>query len=147
MNRIGPPKFKAWSAGSMPKGEVHPLTLEVLRGNHFLLDQFRSKSWEEFTEPGAPKLDFVFTVCDTAAAEVCPIWPGQPMSAHWGLPDPAEASGNPAQVALAFADTFRMLRHRIEIFLNLPVASLDRLTLQRRLDEIGKASNAATTVT
>jgi protein-tyrosine-phosphatase len=145
MNRIGPPKFNAWSAGSMPKGAVHPLTLEVLRGNHFLVDQFRSKSWEEFSGPGAPVLDFVFTVCDDAAAEVCPIWPGQPMSAHWGLPDPVQASGNAAQVALAFADTFRMLRHRIEVFVNLPVASLDRLTLQRRLDEIGKAGITATT--
>jgi arsenate reductase len=145
MNRFGAPKFKAWSAGSMPKGAVHPLTLELLRGNHFLVDQFRSKSWEEFTRTDAPNLDFVFTVCDAAAAEVCPIWPGQPMSAHWGLPDPAQASGNPAQAALAFADTFRMLCHRIEIFVNLPVASLDCLTLQRRLDEIGKAGNTATT--
>ncbi len=145
MNRTGPPKFNAWSAGSMPKGAVHPLAHEVLRGNHFLDDQFRSKSWEEFTGPDAPKPDFVFTVCDAAAAEVCPIWPGQPMSAHWGLPDPVQASGNAAQVAQAFADTFGMLRHRIEIFVNLPVASLDRLTLQRRLDEIGEASNTATT--
>jgi arsenate reductase len=144
MNRIGGPKFRAYSAGSMPKGAVHPLTEEVLRGNHFLIDQFRSKSWEEFSGPDAPNLDFVFTVCDNAAAEACPIWPGQPMSAHWGLPDPVEANGNPAQVALAFTDTFRMLRHRIEIFVNLPVASLDRLTLQRRLDEIGQARIPAT---
>ncbi len=147
MNRVGAPKFNAWSAGSMPKGVVHPLTQEVLRSNHFPVDQFRSKSWEEFTGPDAPRLDFVFTVCDRAAAEVCPIWPGQPMSAHWGVPDPVEASGNPAQVALAFADTFRMLQHRIEVFVNLPVASLDRLTLQRRLDEIGQLPSPATTAT
>jgi protein-tyrosine-phosphatase len=142
MDRIGPPKFRAYSAGSMPKGAVHPQTLALLKSNHFLIDQFRSKSWEEFTGPNAPKLDFVFTVCDNAAAEVCPVWPGQPMTAHWGVPDPAAATGNDAQVALAFADAFRMLRHRIEIFVNLPVASLDRLTLQRRLDEIGKLTAA-----
>jgi protein-tyrosine-phosphatase len=138
MNRIGPPRFRAFSAGSMPKGAVHPQTLELLKRNNFLTDQFRSKGWEEFSGPDAPKLDFVFTVCDNAAAEVCPIWPGQPMTAHWGVPDPAAASGNDAQIALAFADAFRMLRHRIEIFVNLPVDKLDRLTLQRRLDEIGK---------
>jgi protein-tyrosine-phosphatase len=142
MNRIGPPKFWAWSAGSMPKGAVHPQALAVLKGAHFLVDQFRSKSWEEFAGPDAPKLDFVFTVCDNAAAEVCPVWPGQPMTAHWGLPDPAEATGNDAQIALAFAEAFRMLRHRIEIFINLPVDKLDRLTLQRRLDEIGKITDA-----
>ena len=142
MNRVGPPKFKAWSAGSMPRGAVHPQSLELLKRNNFQAEDFRSKSWEEFTGPDGPKLDFVFTVCDNAAAEVCPIWPGQPMSAHWGLPDPAAAEGNAAQVALAFADTWRMLRHRIEIFTNLPMESLDRLSLQRRLDEIGRTTGA-----
>ena len=142
MNRVGPPKFKAWSAGSMPRGAVHPQSLELLKRNNFQAEDFRSKSWEEFTGPDGPKLDFVFTVCDNAAAEVCPIWPGQPMSAHWGLPDPAAAEGNAAQVALAFADTWRILRHRIEIFTNLPMESLDRLSLQRRLDEIGRTTGA-----
>jgi protein-tyrosine-phosphatase len=142
LNRAAPTKFKAWSAGSAPKGAVNPHTLEILKRNAFALDQFRSKGWEEFAGPEAPRLDFVFTVCDNAAAEVCPVWPGQPMSAHWGLPDPAEARGNPAEVALAFADAFRMLRHRIEIFVNLPIASLDRLSLQRRVEEIGRTARA-----
>lgn len=142
MNRIGAPKFKAYSAGSMPKSEVHPLVLELLKRNNFAVDQFRSKIWEEFTAPDAPALDFVFTVCDDAAAEVCPVWPGQPMSAHWGLPDPVAAQGSTAEVGLVFADTFRMLRHRIELFTNLPVESLDRLSLQRRLDAIGKTASA-----
>ena len=139
MNRLGAGRFKAFSAGSMPKGAVHPQALELLRRNNRQPDEFRSKSWEEFAGTDAPSLDFVFTVCDNAAAEVCPIWPGQPMSAHWGLPDPAAAEGNAAQIALAFAETWRMLRHRIEIFANLPVESLDRFSLQRRLDEIGNA--------
>jgi protein-tyrosine-phosphatase len=142
MNRAAPTRFKAYSAGSAPKGAVNPHTLEILKRNNFLPDDFRSKSSDEFARPDAPRLDFVFTVCDSAAAEVCPVWPGQPMSAHWGLPDPVEAEGNPAQVALAFADTFRMLRHRIEIFVNLPLASLDRLSLRRRLDEIGRTTAA-----
>ncbi|HEY2051401.1 MAG TPA: arsenate reductase ArsC [Caulobacteraceae bacterium] len=141
MNRVGRPKFKAYSAGSMPKGAVHPHTLELLERQNFQVEQFRSKSWEEFTGPDAPVLDFVFTVCDNAAAEVCPVWPGQPISAHWGLPDPAAAEGSPAEIGLVFADTFRMLRHRIELFTNLPMESLDRLTLQRRVDAIGKTTN------
>ena len=140
MNRVGAPRFKAYSAGSMPRGAVHPQALKLLEQNNFQTSQFRSKSWEEFSGPDAPVLDFVFTVCDNAAAEVCPIWPGQPMTAHWGLPDPASAEGNAAQVALAFADTWRMLQRRIEIFVNLPVESLDRLSLQRRLDEIGRVA-------
>ena len=141
MNRLGAGKFRAWSAGSMPKGEVHPLALELLRRHHYPTDGFRSKSWEEFSGPGAPHLDFVFTVCDNAAAEVCPIWPGQPMTAHWGVPDPAAAVGNDAEVALAFADAFRMLRNRISLFVSLPLASLDRLSLQKRLDEIGRTQD------
>jgi protein-tyrosine-phosphatase len=145
MNRIGPPKFRAFSAGSMPNGAVHPQTLELLKQNNLRPEDFRSKRWETFTGPDAPALDFVFTVCDNAAAEVCPIWPGQPMSAHWGLPDPAAAQGNAAQAALAFADTWRMLRRRIEIFVNLPLESLDRLSLQRRVDAIGKMTDSPAT--
>ena len=143
MNREGRGRFRAWSAGSMPKGEVNPHTLELLRGLHYRTEDFRSKSWDEFAEPDAPKLDFVFTVCDDAAAEVCPIWPGQPMTAHWGMPDPAAASGSPAEVALAFADTYRMMNNRIGVFINLPHFALDRLSLQRRLDEIGGRRQAA----
>lgn len=141
MNRLGAGKFRAWSAGSMPKGEVHPRAIELLRTHHYPTENLRSKSWEEFSGPDAPDLDFVFTVCDNAAAEVCPIWPGQPMTAHWGVPDPAAAVGNDAEVSLAFADAFRMLRNRISLFVSLPLTSLDRLSLQKRLDEIGKTKD------
>jgi protein-tyrosine-phosphatase len=141
MNRVGGGKFKAYSAGSMPKGEVHPKTIEILKRNAFRTEDFRSKGWEEFSGPDAPKLDFVFTVCDNAANEVCPIWPGQPMTAHWGVPDPAAATGNVAEIALAFADTYRILNNRITLFTSLPLTSLDRLSLQRRLDDIGKTSD------
>jgi protein-tyrosine-phosphatase len=137
VNRDGRGRFRAWSAGSMPKGEVHPQALNLLRSLHYPTDGLRSKSWGEFSGPEAPKLDFVFTVCDNAAAEVCPIWPGQPMTAHWGVPDPAAAQGSPAEIGAAFADTYRMLNSRISLFMNLPLASLDRLSLQRRLDDIG----------
>jgi arsenate reductase len=143
MNREGRRRFRAWSAGSHPRGEVNPRTLELLRSLHYPVESFRSKSWDEFAGPDAPKLDFVFTVCDDAAAEVCPIWPGQPMTARWGMPDPAAATGSPAQIALAFADTYRMMSNRITIFMNLPLASLDRLSLQRRLNEIGARREAA----
>jgi len=139
-NRVGGGKFKAYSAGSMPKGEVHPRTLEILKRNAFRPEDFRSKGSEVFSGPDAPKLDFVFTVCDNAANEVCPIWPGQPMTAHWGVPDPAAATGNEAEIALAFADTYRLLNNRITLFTSLPIESLDRLSLQRRLDGIGKTS-------
>ncbi len=142
MNRVGAGKFKAYSAGSMPKGSVHPGALATLRRHGFPTDGYRSKSWEEFSTSDAPKMDFVFTVCDNAAAEVCPIWPGQPMSAHWGVPDPAEAVGNDAEIALTFADTFRMLSNRIGIFVNLPMEGLDRLSLQKRLDAIGRTDDA-----
>jgi protein-tyrosine-phosphatase len=141
MNRDGLGRFKAYSAGSFPKGEVNPGALKLLSKFNFRPEQFRSKSWDEFVRannPDAPELDFVFTLCDDAAGEVCPIWPGQPMTAHWGLPDPAEARGSDAEVGLAFADTFRMLSNRIDIFMQLPMAKLDRLTLQHRLDAIGK---------
>jgi len=141
MNRVGAGRFKAWSAGSMPTGAVNPHALSLLEKYNYPTGDLRSKSWEEFAQPGAPKLDFVFTVCDNAAGEVCPIWPGQPMTAHWGVPDPAAATGNDAQVALAFADAYRQLSNRITIFANLPLDSLDRLSLQRRLDAIGKTQD------
>jgi arsenate reductase len=138
MNRIGAGRFRAFSAGSMPKGEVHPHALDLLRANNHPVAGLRSKSWDEFAAPGAPTLDFVFTVCDNAANEVCPVWPGQPMSAHWGIPDPAAAEGTEAERRFAFADAYRMLNNRISIFVSLPLRSLDRIALQKRLDEIGR---------
>ncbi len=138
MNRSGQGKFRAYSAGSHPKGEVNPNAIKLLKGLNHPTGEFRSKDWQEFADDGAPDLDFVFTVCDQAADEVCPIWPGQPMSAHWGLADPAAAEGTDAEIAAAFADAYRMLNNRIEIFINLPLESLDRLSLQTRLDEIGR---------
>jgi protein-tyrosine-phosphatase len=137
MNRIGRPNFKAYSAGSQPSGTVHPFAIDLLRRMNYDTGSLRSKSWEEFTQPQAPELDFVFTVCDDAANEVCPVWPGQPMTAHWGVPDPSQAVGSEAERRFAFADTYRMLNQRISIFVNLPLRSLDRLTLQKQLDEIG----------
>lgn len=137
MNRLGAPRFRAFSAGSDPKGQVNPHSIALLKSLNYKTDGFRSKSWDEFAAPGAPQLDFVFTVCDNAANEVCPIWPGQPMSAHWGVPDPAAAEGSEAVIAQAFADAYRMLQNRISVFVNLPMASIDRLSLQKRLDEIG----------
>jgi arsenate reductase (thioredoxin) len=141
MNRLGHGKFRAYSAGSQPKGAVHPRAIELLRKLNYDVSGFRSKSWQEFSQPGAPQLDFVFTVCDNAAAETCPIWPGQPMTAHWGLPDPAAVTGNDAEIGLAFADTHRMLNNRIAVFVSLPLRSLDRLALQKRLDDIGRAKD------
>jgi arsenate reductase (thioredoxin) len=138
MNRLGAGKFKAYSAGSLPSGRVHPYALELLQQLNYDTVGLRSKSWEEFTRPDAPELDFVFTVCDDAANEVCPVWPGQPVTAHWGLADPSRAEGNEAERRFAFADTHRMLNQRISIFTSLPLASLDRLTLEHRLDEIGR---------
>ena len=142
LNRVGAGKFRAFSAGSQPKGRVHPEALQLLKGLGYDTSAFRSKSWGEFVDPGAPLLDFVFTVCDNAAGEVCPVWPGQPMTAHWGVPDPAEAEGNPAQIALAFKDAYRMLNQRIGIFTSLPLRSLDRLSLQSKLREIGRIEGA-----
>jgi protein-tyrosine-phosphatase len=138
LNRLGAGKFRAFSAGSQPKGAVHPRTIELLKGLNHDTSQVRSKSWSEFAAPGAPPLDFVFTVCDNAAGETCPLWPGQPMTAHWGIPDPADATGTDAEIAFAFKDTYRMLNQRIAIFTSLPLKSLDRLALQKRLDEIGR---------
>jgi protein-tyrosine-phosphatase len=140
MNRLAPSKFKAYSAGSQPSGRVHPFALDLLIGLNYDTSSLRSKSWEEFTAPEAPELDFVFTVCDNAASEVCPVWPGQPMTAHWGLPDPSLAEGTEAERRFAFADTHRMLNQRISIFMNLPMSSLDRLSLKRHLDEIGRTA-------
>lgn len=142
LNRVGRGTFKAFSAGSHPKGEVHPAALRLLGGMGCATAGLRSKSWDEFAGPDAPRLDFVFTVCDNAAAEVCPIWPGQPMTAHWGVPDPAAVQGTEVEVALAFAETYRVLNNRIALFASLPIASLNRLSLQRRLDEIGQADDA-----
>jgi protein-tyrosine-phosphatase len=142
LNKLGAGKFHAFSAGSQPKGRVHPDALQLLRSLSYDTSGFRSKSWNEFADPGAPLLDFVFTVCDNAAGEVCPVWPGQPMTAHWGLPDPAEAKGNPAAIALAFKDTYRMLNQRIGIFASLPLRSPDRLSLQQKLREIGRMEGA-----
>ena len=139
LNRLGRGWFRAFSAGSRPKGEINPHTIETLKKLNYVTDVLRSKScWDEFAVPGAPELQFVFTVCDQAAQEVCPLWPGQPMSAHLGIPDPAAVEGNEAGRRIAFAEAYRMLFNRISIFVNLPMASLDRLTLQRRLDEIGR---------
>ncbi|HEX3919495.1 MAG TPA: arsenate reductase ArsC, partial [Caulobacteraceae bacterium] len=136
-------RFHAYSAGSHPKGEVNPYAIRLLESLHYKTDDLRSKSWDEFEQAEAPKLDFVFTVCDDAAAEMCPIWPGQPMTAHWGLPDPAAAQGSPAEVALAFAGAYRMMMGRLTVFMNLPLASIDKLSLQRRLEAIGDRRDAA----
>lgn len=143
LNKVGRGKFRAFSTGSQPKGEVNPRTIQLLQGLGYDTAGFRSKSWEEFARPGAPALDFVFTVCDNAAGEACPLWPGQPVTAHWGVPDPAEATGSDAEVALAFKDAYRMLQRRIEIFVSLPLRSLDRLTLLTKLRDIGQLTGAA----
>jgi arsenate reductase len=138
INRVGRARFRGFSAGSHPKGEIHPYALDLLRNLNHSTEGLRSKNWDEFAKPDAPQLDFVFTVCDKAAAEVCPVWPGQPKTAHWGLPDPVVAEGTEAERHLAFADAYRMLNNRISIFVSLPLDAIDRLTLQRRLDEIGR---------
>ena len=137
LTRLGAGRFRAVSAGSFPKGEVNPHTLPIVRSLGFGAGDFRSKSWDEFAAPGAPLLDFVFTVCDDAAGEVCPIWPGQPVSAHWGIPDPAAATGTDAEIALAFTEAARQLRNRLAVFIELPFQALDRMSLQTRLKEIG----------
>ncbi len=137
LNRLGAGRFAACSAGSFPKGEVNPHALPIIRSLGFAAGDFRSKSWDEFAGPGAPPLDFVFTVCDNAAGEVCPIWPGQPMSAHWGIPDPAAATGTDAEIAVAFTEAARLLRNRISLFVELPLGALDCMSLQTRLKEIG----------
>jgi len=146
LNKIGSGKFVAYSAGSMPKGAVHPQAIALLQRLGFPTEGLRSKSWDEFAVAGAPPLDFVFTVCDNAANEICPIWPGQPMTAHWGVPDPAAVEGTDLEIATAFREALLVLQRRIELFANLPVKSLDRMSLKKRLDEIGKtATDKATT--
>jgi arsenate reductase (thioredoxin) len=142
LSKLGGGKFRAFSAGSQPKGAVNPHTLALLKSLGYETGGLRSKSWSEFARPGAPALDFVFTVCDNAAGEACPLWPGQPMTAHWGVPDPAEAKGSSAEVALAFKDAYRMLNQRIGVFVALPIRSLDQLSLQMRLKEIGRMDGA-----
>jgi arsenate reductase len=143
LNKVGFGNFKAFSAGSQPKGQVNPNTVKLLQNLGYDTSAYRSKSWSEFAKPGAPHLDFVFTVCDSAAAESCPVWPGQPMTAHWGIPDPAEATGSEAEIALAFKDAYRMLDRRIGVFVSLPLKSLDQLSLQNRLRDIGRLDTKA----
>jgi arsenate reductase (thioredoxin) len=138
LNHLGAPRFRAWSAGSHPAGAVQPMALQVLAERHIPTDGLRSKDWQEFAASDAPALDFVFTVCDKAAGEVCPLWPGQPMTAHWGVPDPSAAEGDDAQKLRAFEDAAITLKRRIELMLALPIASLDRMALQRELKDIGK---------
>jgi arsenate reductase (thioredoxin) len=144
LNKLGRGKFRAYSAGSQPRGQVNPNTIQLLQGLGYDTAGYRSKSWSEFAKSGAPSLDFVFTVCDNAAGEACPVWPGQPMTAHWGVPDPAEAKGSAAEIALAFKDAYRMLFQRIGIFTALPIRSLDNLSLQTKLKEIGRVADAVT---
>jgi len=146
LNKIGAGKFQAYSAGSQPKGQVNPYTIQLLDRLGYDTSGYRSKSWNEFARPGAPALDFIFTVCDDAAGEVCPVWPGKPMTAHWGIPDPAAAAGTPAEIAAAFSDAYRMLHRRIEAFAALPIKSLDALTLQAKLREIGRMEGATAKV-
>ena len=143
LNKVGAGKFHAYSAGSRPTGQLNPHALGLLQSLGYDTSRFRSKSWNDFAKPGAPALDFVFTVCDNAAGETCPVWPGQPMTAHWGVPDPVEAKGSPAEIALAFKDAYWMLHQRIAVFTALPIRSLDQLSLQRRLNEIGRMRDAA----
>jgi protein-tyrosine-phosphatase len=139
MNTLGEGRFRGYSAGSRPTGAPNPFALDLLRREGIDTGFARSKSWDEFASPDAPRMDFVFTVCDSAAAEECPYWPGVPMTAHWGLPDPAAVEGSDAEKALAFADTYRALTRRIQAFAALPMASLDALALGKRLDEIGRS--------
>ncbi len=138
LNYRGRPNFMAYSAGSHPAGFVHPLALKQIEAARLSTAGLHSKSWDEFAKPDAPKMDFVFTVCDNAAKEVCPIWPGQPMTAHWGVPDPAAASGTPEEIDRAFRDAFGILQRRIDLFLCLPLASLEKLSIQKEIDRIGK---------
>lgn len=142
LNKSGKGKFLAHSAGSDPRGRVNPHTIALLDRLGYPIRDLRSKSWSEFSTSGAPELDFVFTVCDNAANEVCPVWPGQPMTAHWGVPDPAVVEGDERKIEHAFYDTFQILQRRIELFANLPVRSLDRISLTKRLDQIGKDTTA-----
>lgn len=143
LSRWGQGRFKAFSAGSQPKGAVHPMTLRLLRNLNYQTEGLRSKSWDEFAGPGAPRLDFVFTVCANAAGEACPVWPGQPMSAHWGVEDPAAFVGPEEKTLAYFKKIYGFLENRIKVFVSLPLASLDRLSLQERLNQIGRARDEA----
>ena len=138
LNFKGKPRFTAYSAGSHPSGAVRPEAITRLEAGRMPTQGLRSKSWDEFAKPDAPKLDFVFTVCDNAANEICPIWPGQPMTAHWGVPDPAAAKGSPQEIERAFREAFTILDRRISLFLSLPLASIDKLALKKEIDRIGK---------
>lgn len=138
MNRKGMPNFTAYSAGSHPSGIVRPEAIHQIEAAHMSTEYLRSKSWDEFAAPGSPPLNFVFTVCDNAAKEVCPFWPGQPMTAHWGVPDPAAVTGTPEEIQRAFANAFAVLDRRISLFLCLPLATLDKFALQKEIDSIGK---------
>ncbi len=143
LNHLGAGRFQAFSAGSFPKGAVHPMSLQLLRSLGLPVDGFRSKSWHEFTAPGAPVMDLVVTVCDQAAGEVCPFWPGGPMAAHWGVPDPAAATGSELERMAAFREAFGALEHRIRRFIDLPIGQMDRVSLKRAVDEIGGSSSDA----
>lgn len=134
-------RFRAYSAGSRPRGEVHPVSLQILQGVKIDTSSLRSKSWDEFATPDAPKMDFIFTVCDQAAGETCPYWPGQPMTAHWGMPDPAAVEGTDEEIVKAFRNTFMMLSRRIDLLSNLPIESLDRLSLQQSISDIGRSQS------
>lgn len=138
LNQLGGGKFRAYSAGSHPAGFVNPKAIELLERNRFPTSELRSKNWDEFAKPDAPQMDFVLTVCDNAAGEVCPVWPGQPMSAHWGVADPAAVKGTPAQIEKAFTDAFMVLQRRIALFLNLPIEKLAKLSLLKELQDIGQ---------
>ncbi|NMM37040.1 MAG: arsenate reductase ArsC [Glaciimonas sp.] len=142
LNQLGAGRFRAYSAGSHPRGEVHPLTLDLLQRHHYDVSTLRSKSWDEFAEPDAPKLDFVFTVCDQAAGEVCPFWPGQPMTAHWGFADPSQVEGDDATKHKAFNRTHLEITNRIRPLLSLPLDKLDRASLQKHLHEMGQSQSA-----
>src|SRR5271163_1756912 len=145
LNHWGQGKFRALSAGSSPKGEVHPLAIDLLKRMNLPSEGFLSKSWDEFAAPGAPPIDFIFTVCDNAAGEVCPIWPGKPMTAHWGIADPAAVEGSEAEKAFAFRRAFKEVETRVKLFSSLPIDSLDAMTLQAKLRQIGKSSTATET--
>lgn len=145
VERLGKGRFRGFSAGSKPKGKVHPLAIEILRRNNYRIDGLRSKDWTEFAGPDAPRLDFVFTVCDNAAAEECPVWPGQPMTAHWGLPDPAAVEGDEVDRMMAFRQALLSLENRVSVFVSLPIETLDRLRLKAALEEIGQLADGAGT--
>ena len=147
LNKLGAGNFRAYSAGSQPKGQINPNTIQLLQSLGYDTSDYRSKSWDEFAKADVPKFDFVFTVCDNAAAETCPVWPGQPKTAHWGIADPAEATGTPAEIALAFKEAYRMLFQRIGIFTALPLRSLDKLSLQGKLRDIGQMEGSTARVT